>query len=198
MKKFYHELRISLLALLSFTLLLGIVYPLFVWGVSQVLFHGKSQGSLIYNEFGDPIGSKLIAQNFSKPEYFHPRPSSAGDHGYDATSSSGSNLGPTSKKLIDALRVRASSYRDENGLPEGAILPADAVTGSGSGLDPHISIENAHLQAPRVAAARNSTVEFVQVLLDEVVESPFLGLFGEKRVNVLLINRLLDQRSSSQ
>ncbi len=125
-----------------------------VWGVAQTLFPDKANGSLIMRN-GKIIGSELLAQNFTDPKYFHPRPSAAGDAGYDATSSGGSNLGPTSKKLIDSVKERVEAYRSENNLPRMVPVPADAVTASASGLDPHISVKNALIQASRVAKARD-------------------------------------------
>src|SRR5271167_3904612 len=157
----WQQLLPGLRMTLVMTVLTGLNYPLAVTGLSQVLFRDKANGSLITLN-GHVIGSELIGQNFTKPEYFHPRPSNAGDNGYDAANSSGSNLGPTSQKLADALRGRALAYRSENGLPSGKPIPADAITSSGSGLDPHISVANALLQTSRVASARKISVEEVK------------------------------------
>lgn len=192
MKAFFSSLKPAAVSLALLTLLLGVLYPLFIWGVGQLFFQRKANGSLLYCQNGEVVGSEWIAQNFTKPGYFHPRPSSAGDKGYDAAHSSGSNLGPTSQKLADMLRQRASSYRLENKLRSDTLIPADAITASGSGLDPHISVANALLQAPRVASARNWSEEKVRDLIGQYTEQPTLGLLGEARVNVLRINLALD------
>ena len=192
MKPFITSLRISFIALILFTVLLGVIYPLVIWGVGQIFFSKKANGTLVYQN-SKVIGSELIGQNFSTAKYFHPRPSSAGDNGYDAASSSGSNLGPTSQKLIDAVSDRAFAYRLENSVDGRELIPADAVTGSGSGLDPHISVKNALLQASRVASARNMSVDAVNHLIHKYSEMPTLGIFGEKRVNVLRMNLALDR-----
>src|SRR5271167_392829 len=142
----WQQLLPGLRMTLVMTVLTGLIYPLAVTGLSQVLFRDKANGSLITLN-GHVIGSELIGQNFTKPEYFHPRPSSAGNNGYDAANSSGSNLGPTSQKLVDALRQRSSDYRSANKLAADAVIPIDAVTSSGSGLDPDIGLPNALLQA---------------------------------------------------
>ncbi len=170
------------------TLLLGIAYPLFICGIGQLLFPHHAGGTIVTSG-GRVVGSHWIAQDFQKPHYFHPRPSSA--H-YNGAASQGSNLGPTSAKLIAALKARAEQYRLENGLSEGSPIPADAVTASGSGLDPHIGLSDARLQAPRVAKARSKPVDEVLALIDELAEEPFLGLFGSQRVNVLQLNLALD------
>ena len=154
MKEFFSEIRG---AVVSPRLVLAVVccglYPLVVFGISQAVFHDKANGSLIVDADGTVRGSKLLGQEFADEKYFHPRPSAAGN-GYDAASSGGSNLGPTSQKLNDAIKDRIAAYRKENGLNETEPVPADAVTASGSGLDPHISLRNAELQIPRVAKAR--------------------------------------------
>ena len=147
------EIKVSVLATLALLVILCGLYPLVVWGIAQVAFPGQANGSLVEVK-GQIVGSGLLAQNFSGPQYFHPRPSAAGDTGYDGTSSGGSNLGPLSQKLIDQVKERVEKYRTENNLPAGTLVPADAVTASGSGLDPHISLRNAALQAVRVAQAR--------------------------------------------
>ncbi len=141
------QLRISLVATIVLAIILCGLYPALVWSVAQALFPEKANGSLIIQN-GRTVGSKLIGQNFTDAKYFHPRPSAAGDGGYDATSSGGSNLGPISKKLIDSVKERVEAYRAENNLPLNVQAPADAVTASASGLDPHISVRNALLQAP--------------------------------------------------
>ncbi len=182
------QFRIAFALLGLFTLLLGVGYPLFVCGIGQLLFPRHANGTIVMAG-GRVVGSHWIAQDFQKPQYFHPRPSSAN---YNGAASQGSNLGSTSAKLIAALKSRAEQYRLENGLSEGAPIPADAVTASASGLDPHISLENAKLQAPRVAKARSKPVDQVLALIDELAEDPFLGLFGSERVNVLQLNLALD------
>lgn len=184
------EFRISLIATLLLAVLLCGVYPLLVWGLARGIFPGKANGSLIVRD-GAVLGSSLIAQGFTGPGYFHPRPSAAGE-GYDAAASGGSNLGPTSRKLIDAVRERIRLYRIENGLAENVPVPVDAVTASGSGLDPHISPANAILQARRVASARGLSEESVLRQIEAHTEGRDLGFLGEPRVNVLLLNLDLD------
>ena len=176
---------------LVLTVLTGVIYPAVVTGIAQVVFPAQANGSL-ETVGGRVVGSRLIGQNFSKPEYFHPRPSAAGANGYDAGASSGSNLGPTSQKLIDRVKGAVAQYRQENPGHTGPI-PADAITASGSGLDPHISPANAGIQAARVAAARGVGVERVRGLVAAATEEPWLGLFGEPRVNVLALNLALDR-----
>jgi K+-transporting ATPase ATPase C chain len=190
MKDFTHELCISLVATLSLAILLCGIYPLLVWIVGQGLFPTESNGSLLVRE-GTILGSKLLSQGFTDPEYFHPRPSAAGQ-GYDAAGSGGSNLGPISKKLVDGVRQRVIDYRIENGLGTDAMVPTDAVTASASGLDPHISVKNALLQAKRVAKARSLTVKVVMKKIDAHTESRTFGILGEPRVNVLMLNLDLD------
>jgi len=185
-KDFIHELGISVMATLSLAILLCGIYPLLVWIVGQGLFPAESNGSLLAHK-GTIVGSSLLSQGFTDPKYFHPRPSAAGQ-GYDAAGSGGSNLGPTSKKLVDGVRQRVVDYRIENGLGPDAMVPADAVTASASGLDPHISVENALLQARRVAKARSLAVELVREKIDAHTEGRSLGILGEPRVNVLMLN----------
>jgi len=192
MKLFLASLKPSFISLALLTLLLGIIYPLFIYGIGQLFFHKHANGSLLYKN-GTVVGSEWIAQGFSKAEYFHPRPSSAGTDGYDGANASGSNLGPTSQKLFDALQKRAADYRSENNLSSNTLIPADAITTSGSGLDPHISLANALLQAPRVASARHLSEEKVRDLISNYSEGATLWLFGEARVNVLRINLALDE-----
>jgi K+-transporting ATPase ATPase C chain len=187
------QLRISVVATLLLAIIVSGIYPLVVWGLAQVLFPGKADGSLVVRD-GKTVGSELIAQNFTDPKYFHPRPSAAGDVGYDATSSGGSNLGPTSKKLIDAVKKRIAAYRAENNLPATASVPADAVTDSASGLDPHISVENALIQAARVAKARGIGEKEMQAKIKAHIEGRDLGILGEPRVNVLELNLSLDAK----
>jgi len=193
MKNIFKEIRISLLATISLAVILCGLYPLTVWLLAQGLFPAGANGSLI-EKSGKVIGSSLISQGFTDPRYFHPRPSMAGQ-GYDATSSAGSNLGPTSKKLIDEVGRRVSAYRAENSLAPGDLVPADAVTTSASGLDPHISLKNALLQAPRVARARGLSEGEVKKLVKLHAQGRFLGMIGEPRVNVLMLNLALDGAS---
>jgi K+-transporting ATPase ATPase C chain len=176
------------------TVLTGLAYPLAMTGAAQVLFSNSADGSLIKRD-GKLAGSRLIGQNFSAPRYFRPRPSAAGD-GYDAMSSSASNLGPTNPALIAEVRKRVAEYRRENGLPPGSAVPADAVTASASGLDPHISKANARLQAPRVARARGLSLDEVLTLVDEHTDGRPLGFLGEPGVNVLELNLALDSQRS--
>ncbi|HTE79420.1 MAG TPA: potassium-transporting ATPase subunit KdpC [Reyranella sp.] len=182
------QTRAAIVATLFFTLLLGVVYPLVVTGIGKLAFPAQAGGSLIRNASGQVIGSSLIAQNFTKPQYLHPRPSAAGSDGYDASGSSGSNLGPLNPDL--AKRV-AESTKALQGEGPGAV-PADAVTTSGSGLDPDISPANAHRQAARVAAARGVPVSVVAKTIADHTVGPWLGIFGQPRVNVLQTNLALD------
>jgi potassium-transporting ATPase KdpC subunit len=190
LKNILNELRISSIAMLSLAILLCGIYPAVVWLVAQGIFHDQANGSLV-SVNGRAIGSSLLAQRFDGPGYFHPRPSAAGN-GYDASNSGGSNLGPTSQKLIDAVKERISAYRAENNLEAGISIPADAVTASGSGLDPHISVKNALVQAGRVAGNRGLGVETVRKMISSRTEGRYLGIFGEPRVNVLMLNLDLD------
>jgi K+-transporting ATPase ATPase C chain len=177
---------------LFMTVLLGVVYPLVMTGISQALFPFQSNGSLITSG-GKVIGSELIGQNFARPEYFQPRPSAAGNDGYDATASSGSNLGPTNQKLIDRVKASVDKFRKENPDYAGPI-PADLVTASASGLDPHLSPDSAKAQAPRVAKARGANVDQVNQAIVQFTEAPDLGILGEPRVNVLRLNLALDRQ----
>src|SRR5690242_14582279 len=181
-------LRVALVTLM----LTGVLYPLAVTGLSQVLFHEEASGSLITNEKGQVVGSVLIGQGFSRAGYFQPRPSAAGN-GYDAAASSGSNLGPTSRKLRDRAVAEAERLRGENPDAPGPV-PAELVTTSGSGLDPHLSPEAARWQVPRVARARRVAPERVLALVDAYTEGRTLGVLGEPRVNVLQLNLALDRR----
>ena len=186
------QLVTGLLMTIALTLLLGIAYPLVVTGVSQVAFNKRADGSFVENAGGKVVGSSLIGQSFTTPEYFHPRPSAAGD-GYDALASSASNLGPSSQKLLDGVRRRVAEYRRENGLAPRSRVPVDAVTASGSGLDPQISVANARIQARRVAQARGLPVDQVLRLVAAHTQSRPLGVLGEKAVDVLTLNLALDQ-----
>ncbi len=191
MKNILLELRIALQATLALGLILCGFYPLLVWGVAQTLFPEKANGSLVVEGQG-LRGSSLLAQGFKGPQYFHPRPSAAGP-GYDGLSSGGSNLGPLSRKLNESLKDRLIRYRDENKLSPEVLIPADAVTASASGLDPHISVKNALLQAPRVAAARGVGEKTILKQIERHTEKRDLGFLGEPRVNVLMLNRALDE-----
>ena len=181
-------LRINLI----FTLLLGIGYPLAITGISQVVFPRQANGSLVMAG-GKVIGSELIAQNFTKPEYFQPRPSAAGNDGYDPTSSGGSNLGPTSQKLADRVKASVEKFRKDNPDYQGPI-PADLLTTSASGLDPDISPDSAAAQIARVAKARGISADQLQQLVAQYTKAPDLDLLGEPRVNVLQLNLALDER----
>lgn len=192
MKTFLAEIKTSIVATLILVGVLCGLYPLAVWVLGSALFPDKANGSLVTDASGAVRGSALLGQSFTAEQYFHPRPSSAGS-GYDAANSSGSNLGPTSQKLADALKVDIATYRTRNGLAADAAVPADAVTRSASGLDPHISPANAALQAARVARARNLPVERVRTLIAENTEERALGLLGEPGVNVFLLNLALDR-----
>ena len=185
------EVKVSVLATLALMVILCGFYPLVVWGIAQVAFPHQANGSLVEVK-GKIVGSGLLAQSFSGPQYFHPRPSAAGDVGYDGTSSGGSNLGPLSRKLSDQVKERVDKYRDENNLPSATLVPVDAVTASGSGLDPHISLRNAELQAARVAKIRKLSADKINRLMQDVTEGPDLGFLGEPGVNVLRLNLALD------
>jgi K+-transporting ATPase ATPase C chain len=184
----------GLMLLVVLTLLTGVVYPLTMTALAQVAFPKQANGSLIERD-GKVVGSALLGQNFSQPEYFQGRPSAAGSDGYDATSSSGTNLGPTSAKLMDAIQSKLADVRSQNNLPDDAVIPADLVTSSASGLDPDISLAGAYIQINRVAEARNLSSDQVQKLVDSQAQLPQLGFLGEKRVNVLQLNLALDDLS---
>jgi K+-transporting ATPase ATPase C chain len=192
MKTLLSELRGAIVSTLVLAAICCGIYPLVVTGLAQVLFPSKANGSLITDKDGTVRGSELLAQGFTGGKYFHPRPSAAGANGYDAANSSGSNLGPTSQKLHDAIRDRIAAYRVTNGLHADAPVPADAVTASGSGLDPHISPANAELQAARVAKARQMDVEAVRTLIHQHTAAPDFGILGKAGVNVLQLNLALD------
>jgi len=187
----WQQLLPALRMTLLMTVLTGLIYPLAVTGLCQMLFRDKANGSLITVN-GKVIGSELIGQNFSKTRYFQPRPSAAGNDGYDATASGGSNLGPTNQKLIDRVKASAEKFQKENPSYTGP-LPADLVTASGSGLDPHISPASAAAQAHRVAGARGISDAQIGTLIDAHTEGRDLGFLGEPRVNVLLLNLALDR-----
>jgi potassium-transporting ATPase KdpC subunit len=185
------QLIIAIKATLVLTILTGVAYPLLVTGLSKVLFPHQAEGSLIRAN-GKVIGSELIGQRFTRPEYFHGRPSAAGNDGYDGLSSGGSNLGPTSQKLVDRIKDDEKKFRAENPTFTGPI-PADLLTASGSGLDPDISPDSAEAQVGRVAAARGIGVETVRQIVAANTEGRQFGILGEPRVNVLRLNLALDQ-----
>ena len=187
----FKEIAPAFRVTLVFTILTGLLYPGVVTGLSQVLFPGAANGSIV-SVNGKAVGSSLIGQSFTKPEYFQPRPSAAGT-GYDASISSGSNLGPTSQKLIGRVKASMDQFHQDNPGHTGPI-PADLLTASGSGLDPHISPASAEVQAARIAQARGISVEQVQQLIVAHTESRQFGFLGEPRVNVLESNLALDQR----
>jgi K+-transporting ATPase ATPase C chain len=202
------QLRPAIVSVLVITILTGLIFPFAITGIAKTVFPNQAKGSLI-EQNGTVIGSRLIGQNFTAPGYFHPRPSAAGN-GYDAANSSGTNLGPTSDKLIngihkktadgkddpgnfDGIRDLAASYRKENELAENEALPADAVTRSASGLDPEISPANAELQAGRVSKARGLSEDAVRKLVADNTAGRQIGFLGEPRVNVLELNIALDK-----
>ncbi|HYP88891.1 MAG TPA: K(+)-transporting ATPase subunit C [Polyangiaceae bacterium] len=201
------QLRRALVLTLFFVVLTGLAFPGVVWAIGRVAFPEQAAGSFVKDAAGHVVGSRLLGQNFSEPKYFHPRPSAAGA-GYDAASSGGTNLGPTSDKLISGVRDDpatkdadetylgvadlARAYREENGLPPDAVIPADAATRSASGLDPDISPASAELQLARVAKARGISAERARALVAEHTHGRWLGVVGEPRVNVLELNLALD------
>ncbi len=193
MKNMLSELRAAVIAVLSLAVVLCGAYPLVVWLISQGLFPYEANGSLMQRD-GVIMGSELIGQNFISPRYFHPRPSAAGEAGYDGANSGGTNLGPLSKKLAESVKQRVDAYRAENGLPPGLPVPVDAVTASASGLDPHISLRNAFLQAPRVAHRRGMDRQTVDNLIQTNTEGRGFEILGEPRVNVLKLNLALDRK----
>jgi len=190
MKNLFVEIRTAVVATLSLAVLVCCIYPSIVWVLGQEFFPAEANGSLM-KRGGQFVGSSLIGQKFVNPRYFHSRPSEAGP-GYDAANSGGSNLGPISKKFVDIVRQRVLDYRVENGLSPDAPVPVDAVTASASGLDPHISLKNAYLQASRVARARDLSEKIVFREIARHAESRDLGILGEPRVNVVKLNVSLD------
>ena len=197
MKTLFVEIKTAVLVTIVFAVLLCGAYPLAVWAGAQAFFADKANGSLVVDKAGIVRGSRLLAQNFSSDKYFQPRPSAAGT-GYDATASSGTNLGPTSQKLADSIKAAAIAYRQTNGLASDASVPADAVTSSASGLDPHISVANANLQATRVAKARGLPIEKLQSLIAAATEGRDWTVFGEPGVNVLQLNVALDEAAPAR
>jgi len=200
-------LRPAIVLTLLFVVVTGLAFPAVVWAIGSVAFPNQASGSLLRDGHGHVVGSALLGQGFTKPQYFHPRPSAAGA-GYDAANSGGTNLGPTSDKLINGIkddpatkdidetylgfRDLAKAYREENGLAADALIPADAAMRSGSGLDPHISPANAELQIARVARSRGLGIDRIRQTVLEHTSSRWLGLIGEPRVNVLQLNLALD------
>jgi len=188
-----NTLVIALRVTLFTVLLTGVAYPLLVTGLAQVLYPRHSNGSLVRDDQGRIVGSELMGQRFSRPAYVQPRPSAAGDLGYDPTASGGSNLGPTSRKLRDRAISNLERLKKEN--PEAASpVPAELVTASASGLDPHLSLEGALWQAPRVARIRGVAPERIEAVIRANLEGPDLGFLGEPRLNVLLLNLALDRQ----
>lgn len=192
MKTIIIEFGRSIIATFFFAIIVCGIYPLIIFGVGQVLFPHQANGSLLLDKSGTVRGSELIGQNFTSDKYFHPRPSAAGNNGYDPTASGGSNLGPTSGTLYTNIMQNIAAYRSDNNLPANAPVPADAVTASGSGLDPDISLWNAEIQILRVAKARGLSEDKVRELVKENTSGPDLGVFGEPRVNVMTLNFALD------
>jgi len=191
MKNFISEIRGAVMATVMLAVVCCGIYPLVVFGIAQTVFPKQANGSLLIDPTGSVRGSRLLGQQFTSEKYFQSRPSAAGN-GYDATSSGGSNLGPTSSNLVATITQRIADYRIQNNLATNAPVPADAVTASGSGLDPHISIRNAELQAPRVAKVRNMPVEKVQTLVRANTDPADFGILGAPGVNVLALNLALD------
>jgi potassium-transporting ATPase KdpC subunit len=193
MKTLIAEFGRSIVATIFFAVILCGIYPLVVYGLGRTLFPHQANGSLLMDKSGNIRGSELLGQNFTGEQYFHPRPSVAGANGYDPTASGGSNLGPTSSNLVANITQNIAAYRSDNPtMPTNAPVPADAVTASGSGLDPHISVANAELQIPRVAKARGLSEDAVRKLVQQNTSGRDLGLFGEPRVNVVTLNFALD------
>jgi K+-transporting ATPase ATPase C chain len=186
------ELKTSVIVTLLLLIVCCFIYPSLIYTVGLSFFPQKANGSLVYDADGKPIASTLLAQAFTADKYFQPRPSAAGANGYDPTSSSGSNLGPTSQTLHDNIKQRVADYRKANNLSDSQPVPADAVEASGSGLDPHISIKNALLQLPRVAKARNMSEEDLKNQVEKYTDGRDFGILGEPGVNVVKLNLALD------
>ena len=191
-RTFVADFRTAIISMVFFTVLCGLAYPLLMTGIGQGVFPRTANGSIVMRD-GQAVGSSLVGQNFSGPEYFHPRPSGAGADGYDGGASSGSNLGPSSQALVDRVTESLAAIREENGLADDAPIPVDAVTASGSGLDPHISPAYAELQIARVAEERGVTEDEVRSLVEKYTDGSTLMVLGEPRVNVLRLNLALDQ-----
>jgi K+-transporting ATPase ATPase C chain len=193
MKNIIVEFGRSIVATIFFAIILCGVYPLVVFGAAKLFFPHQANGSLLIDKSNTIRGSALLAQNFTGAQYFHPRPSAAGANGFDATSSGGSNLGPTSSNLVANITQNLANYRTENNLATNATVPADAVTESASGLDPHISPANAEIQITRVAKARGISEEQLRKIVQQNTSGRDLGIFGEPRVNVMTLNFALDE-----
>ena len=191
----FRHLVTSVLFTIVTVIALGLIYPLVIWGLGTLLFHHQAEGSLISGANGTVIGSELVGQNFTKPQYFQGRPSAAGK-GYDPTSTGGTNFGPTSKKLIDGTKSAIAALKKANPDAAGPI-PMDLVTSSASGIDPDISPEGAYYQAPRVAKARAMSLDSLNAIVAAHVTPRQFGLLGEPRVNVLELNRALDAQGAS-
>jgi K+-transporting ATPase ATPase C chain len=187
----FKDLRTAVIAFVLFSVVLGLAYPYAITGAAQALFHRQANGSFV-SVNGQDVGSSLVGQNFTSPAYFHPRPSAAGADGYDASASSGSNLGPSSQVLATRVAGDVDKIRHENNLAAGAKVPVDAVTASGSGLDPHISPDYAELQIARVAQVRGVSEDAVRKLVHDSTDGSTFGVLGEPRVNVLRLNIALD------
>jgi K+-transporting ATPase ATPase C chain len=185
------EIKTSLIVTVILLIICCGIYPLVIDAVAQLVFPRQANGSLVLDAAGKPIASTLLAQNFTADKYFVPRPSAAGT-GYDSTSSAGSNLGATSQALHDAVKQRVADYRKANNLPDTQAVPADAVTASGSGLDPHISLKNALFQLPRVAKARGMSEDDLKKMVDLYTDGRDFGFLGEPGVNVVKLNLALD------
>jgi len=188
MNKITDDLKTAMLLFIAFSLLTGLIYPLFMTGVIQIAMPKQASGSLIVVD-GKIVGSELIGQNFTSPSYFHGRPSAVN---YAGNGSGASNFGPTNKNLMEQVRQRISEVRTENNLSSNATVPSELVLTSGSGLDPHISMEGAMLQVPRVAVARGIPESEVKVLVYQHIEPAQFGIMGQERVNVLNLNLALD------
>jgi K+-transporting ATPase ATPase C chain len=197
MKNILRDTLTSIIATIIFAIILCGIYPVLIWGIGELVFPWQTNGSLLTDKNGQVIGSRLIGQNFTEPQYFHPRPSAAGS-GYDPTSSGGTNLGPTSQKLATMIQQNIAEYRKENNLSATSTVPADAVTASASGLDPDISLDNAMIQAPRVAKARHLSLATVQGIIQQNIDPRGLGFLGEEGVNVLTLNIALDNLQAAQ
>ena len=185
------EIKTTVLITLVLLIVCCCIYPVFVFGAGQLLFPDKADGSIVYDANGKPIASTLLGQTFTADKYFNPRPSAAGN-GYDSTSSGGSNLGALSQTLHDNVKQRVADYRKANNLGDTQLVPADAVTASGSGLDPHISVKNALIQLPRVAKARGMSEGDVKALMEKYTDGPDLGILGDAGVNIVKLNLALD------
>jgi K+-transporting ATPase ATPase C chain len=196
MKELLSHFRSAIMSTLVLAAVCCGLYPLIVFGIAQAAFREQANGSLIVDKNGTVRGSKLLGQGFTADKYFHPRPSAAGN-GYDAANSGGSNFGPTSQKLYDAIKDRIAACRKENGLKDTDAIPADAVTASGSGLDPHISVRNAELQVPRVARARGLSEKRILNLVARFTDKPDFSILGDPGVNVLELNLALDSNDAA-